>query len=205
MMTVRHVRSRPVVGMLILAVALPACRAKEPAPGTQQAPASTVVTTTTSTTTTTMPPPPPVWRGAKWGMKKAEVLAAFPGEAQRLSQPATFGQPRPGAGDVAILAYEADGSKFRVLFGFAADALDRIQLFAAKAGDSTCGDLEKRLTEEHSKPSSRSDNATSMQTREIVWTLPGQTITLACAEKPSLDFRTVTVDYVAAPKESPAN
>jgi hypothetical protein len=203
MMNVSLMRSRHVVGMLIVAVLLPACRAKEQATSTQQAPPSTVVTTTTSTTTTTVPPPPPVWKGAKWGMKKAEVLAAFPGEAQRLPQPAAFGQPRPGTSDVAIPGYEADGAKFRVLFGFASDALNRIQLFAAKAGSSTCEDVEKRLTEEHAAPSSRSDSATSMQTKDIVWTLPGETITLACAEKPSLGFRTVTVDYVATSSESP--
>jgi len=138
-------------------------------------------------------------------MKKAEVLAAFPGEAQRLPQPAPFGQPRPGTSDVAIPGYEAEGAKFRVLFGFSSDALSRIQLFAAKAGTSTCEDAEKRLTGEHAATSSRTDTATSMQTNEIVWTLPGQTITLTCAEKPSLGFRTVMVDYVAATKESPAN
>ena len=29
-----------------------------------------------------------------------------------------FGQPRPGPSDIGIPAYEADGSTFRVLFGF---------------------------------------------------------------------------------------
>jgi hypothetical protein len=204
-MNVTLVRCRHVAGMLVFTVLLPACRAKEQATSTQQAPPSTVVTTTTSTTTTTLPPPPPVWRGAKWGMKKAEVLAAFPGEAQRLPQPVAFGQPRPGTSDVAIPGYEVDDAKFRVLFEFASDALNRIQLFAAKAGTSTCEDVEKRLTGEHAAPSSRRDTATSMQTRDIVWTLPGETITLACAEKPSLGFRTVTVDYVAASPEPPKN
>lgn len=193
--------------MLAVTAVFAACQAKEQAPSAQPVPASTVVTTTTtsSTTTTTMPPPPPVWRGAKWGMKKAEVLAAFPGEAKRLAPPASFGQPKPGASDLAIPAFEADGTTFRVLFGFTAGGLNRIQLSAAKAAASTCEDAEKRLTEEHGAPSSRSDAVTSLLTKEFVWTRPAHTITLTCAEKPSLNFRTVTVDYVAAIPASPAN
>src|SRR5213592_3943809 len=97
-------RARPLLGLVIVTGALAACRAKEQGP--TQAPPTTVaaVTTSTTTTTTTMPPPPPAWRSAVWGMKKPELLAAFPGEAQKLATPADFGQPRPGPTDVAIPA-----------------------------------------------------------------------------------------------------
>jgi hypothetical protein len=131
-------------------------------------------------------------------MKKAELLAAFPGEAQRLPTPSDFGPPRPGPSDVAIPAYEADGSTFRVLFGFGADGLGRIQLTAVKPSAATCEDLEKRLTEEHAKPSSRNAVETSLRGQEILWTTPAETITLSCLEKPALGFRTVTLDYTAA-------
>jgi hypothetical protein len=130
-------------------------------------------------------------------MTPAEVLAAFP-EAQRAVPASSFGQPRPGAADVAIPVYEADGTKFRVLFGFASERLNRIQLAAAPAGDSTCDDLEKRLTDENAAPSGRSETAATTRTKELTWTLPAQTITLVCVEKPSLGYRTVTLDYVAA-------
>jgi hypothetical protein len=130
-------------------------------------------------------------------MAKAQVLAAFPGEAQRLVQPADFGQPVPGSTDVAIPAYEADGMKFRVLFGFASDALDRIQLTAIKPGDTTCGDLEKLLTEKHSAPSDRSSTQTTLKGEQIVWKRPDETITLACVEAPGLGYRSVTLDYTA--------
>ena len=63
---------------------------------------------------------------------------------------------------------------------------------------ATCEDLEKRLTEEHSKPSSRNAVETSLRGLEILWTTPAATITLSCLEKPSLGFRTVTLDYTAA-------
>ena len=195
-MNLVRTRRHPVLGLLTLLVALAACRAKEQPAPTGQAPARTVATTTT--TTTLPPPPPPVWRSARWGMKKAELLAAFPGEAQRLPTPADFGQPRPGPSDVAIPAYEADGSTFRVLFGFGADGLARIQLTAVKPSSVTCDDVEKRLTEEHSKPSSRNAVETSLRGLEILWTTPAATITLSCLEKPSLGFRTVTLDYTAA-------
>jgi len=191
-------RSRALLGLVILTGALSACRAKDQ--GTTQAPPSTIpaVTTSTTTTTTTMPPPPPVWRSAVWGMKKPELLAAFPSEAQKLPTPADFGPPRPGPTDVAIPAYEADGATFRVLFGFGADGLGRIQLSAAKPSAATCEDLEKRLTQEHAKPSSRNAIETSLRGEEILWTTPRETITLSCLEKPSLGFRTVTLDYTAA-------
>ena len=131
-------------------------------------------------------------------MKKAELLAAFPGEAQKLAAPADFGQPRSGPSDIAIPAYEADGATFRVLFGFGPDGLGRIQLGAGKPSAATCEDVEKRLTDEHSKPASNNAIETSMRGREIVWTLPAETITLSCLEKPSLGFRTVTLDYTAS-------
>jgi hypothetical protein len=191
-------RSRALLGLAVVTGTLAACRAKEQ--GTTQAPASTVppVTMSTTTTTTTMPPPPPAWRSAVWRMKKPELLAAFPAEAQKLATPADFGPPRPGPTDVAIPAYEADGATFRVLFGFGADGLGRIQLTALKPSSATCEDLEKRLTQEHAKPSSRNAIETSLRGEEILWTTPRETITLSCLEKPSLGFRTVTLDYTAA-------
>jgi hypothetical protein len=191
-------RSRALLGLAVVTGTLAACRTKEQ--GTTQAPPSTVpaVTTSTTTTTTTMPPPPPAWRSAVWGMKKPELLAAFPGEAQKLATPADFGQPRPGPTDVAIPAYEADGATFRVLFGFGADGLGRIQLTAVKPSSAACEDLEKRLTQEHAKPSSRNAIETSLRGEEILWTTPRETIALSCLEKPSLGFRTVTLDYTAA-------
>jgi hypothetical protein len=200
MMTVETPVRRRALGLLLAALAVAACQGREqPRPAAETPPAALTTSTTTTTTTTTMPAPPPVWRSAKWGMKPAEVLAAFPGEAERPAQPASFGQPRPGSADVAIPAYDADGTKFRVLFGFTSGALSRIQLAAPKAEAGACEDVEKRLTAEHGAPSSSQDAATSMRTKEIVWTLPAQTVTLACAEKPSLGFRTVTLDYAANP------
>lgn len=193
-------RSRALLGLVLVTGTLAACRAKEQGTGTQQAPPSTVpaVTTSTTTTTTTLPPPPPVWRSAVWGMKKPELLAAFPGEAQKLPTPADFGQPRPGPTDIAIPAYEADGATFRVLFGFGPDGLGRIQLTALKPSSATCEDVEKRLTQEHAKPSSRNAIETSLRGEEILWTTPRETITLSCLEKASLNFRSVTLDYTAA-------
>ena len=196
--TVRKCRTRPHAFrglLLVTAAALSACGPKEQA-GTQPPPSTVAaVTTSTTTTTTTMPTPPPAWRAARWGMKKPELLAAFPSEAQKLATPADFGQPRPGPSDIAIPAYDADGSTFRVLFGFGAEGLSRIQLTALKPSAAACEDLEKRLTEENAKPSSRGETGTSLPGQEIVWTTPLARIALSCAEKPSLGFRTVTLDY----------
>jgi hypothetical protein len=175
---------------------LAACN-REPAPAPTPAPDTVAPTTTSTTTTTTLPPPPAVWRGARWGMKPADVLAAFPGEAQTVSAPAAFGPPKPGSAAIAIPAYDADGAHFRVLFGFTADALDRVQLQSTKADAATCEDVEKRLSQEHGAPASTADTRTSMQTHEAAWTTPAQAITLTCSEKPSLGFRTVTLDYAA--------
>jgi hypothetical protein len=133
-------------------------------------------------------------------MTKDEVLAAFPGEAQRLATPANFGPQAVGTTDVGIPAYEIDGIKFRVLFGFESDTLNRVHLSAVKPADTTCGDLEKLLTERHSPPSDRSSTQTTVRGEQIVWKRPEQTITLACAEALSLGYRTVTLDYTAPSK-----
>jgi hypothetical protein len=180
----------------LVAATLSACGPKEQ-PASPPAPPTTVAaaTTSTTTTTTTMPAPPPAWRSAHWGVKKAELLAAFPGEAQKLAAPADFGQPRPGPSDIAIPAYESDGATFRVLFGFGAEGLSRIQLTALKPSAAACEDLEKRLTDENGKPASRAETGGSLPGQEIIWNTPVARIALACAEKPSLGFRTVTLDY----------
>ena len=187
-------------GLLVVTAGLAACKPKENAASAPPPPpplSTTLPAVGSATTTTTLPAPPLVWRSARWGMKKADLLAAFPGEAQRLPKPADFGQPRPGTSDIAIPAYAADDSNFRVLFGFGSGGLGRIQLTALKPSAAACEDLEKRLTDEHSKPSSRSDTETSLRGLEVAWTTPTETITLACVEKPSLGFRTVTLDYAA--------
>src|SRR5262245_23748192 len=114
---------------LALGLCLPlagiACGKPEPKPTpppSTQAAATTTTTTTTLPVPTAVPTPVPVWRTVRWGMKKPEVLAALPGEAQKLGKPAEFAQPqpgsrlKPGSGDVSIPVYEADGAKFRVLF-----------------------------------------------------------------------------------------
>jgi hypothetical protein len=193
-------RGRFVFGNLVVPAILAACGTKEQAPppvSTQQAPPSAAPTTTT---TTTAPSPPPVWRAARWGMTKDEVLVAFPGEAQRLAQPADFSRQAGGSTDVAIPAYEIDGMKFRVLFGFESDALNRIHLSAVKAAETTCTDMEKLLTAAHAAPSDRSTTQTTLRNERIVWKQPDQTITLSCTEARNLGYRTVTLDYTAPSK-----
>ena len=110
-------RSRGTLAILSIVAVLAACGTKDQSQqgGTEQAPPSAAPATTT---TTTVPAPPPVWRAARWGMTKDEVLAAFPGEAQRLARPENFGPATPGTSDVGIPAYEVGGTTFRVLFGF---------------------------------------------------------------------------------------
>lgn len=197
--------------LAVLAVALLAvsCSKKEqPAPVAQQA-----VTTTTTVPPTTVPPPtptpvptpPPVWREARWGMSKAAVLAAFPQEAQRLDKPAEFAQPQhgsslsAGSSDIAIPSYQGDGASFHVLFGFAQDALDRIHFAVPKATASTCGDIEKAVTDAHGAPGKRGATGSSLKGEEIVWTLPDQTIVLSCAGVARLGFVTASLDRLAPP------
>jgi len=200
--TIRRAHRRAFPGLLITTAALSACGPKEQAASPPPPPTTVAAaTTSTTTTTTTMPAPPPAWRTARWGMKKAELLAAFPGEAQKLATPVDFGQPRPGPSDIGIPAYEADGATFRVLFGFGAAGLGRIQMTALKPSSAACEDIEKRLTDENGKPSARGETGGSLPGQEIVWTTPVARIALACAEKLALNFRTVSLDYT--PPASP--
>jgi len=193
-MTVERARRPFALGILVVTAILAACQAKQQAPPARTEPPPSVAPPTT-TTTTTIPSPPPVWGAARWGMTKEEVLAAFPAEAQRLPQPVAFSSPSPGASDVAIPAYEMGGLKFRVLFGFESEALNRVQLSAIKPGDTACIDLEKLLTEKYSAPADRSTTQTAMRSEQIVWKRPDQTITLACAEAPGLGYRQLALDY----------
>ena len=211
-MVISRTRRRRALAVLAVPICVVSCKSKEPpAPQATAPPAVTAAPTTTLPPPTTVPTPPPVWRAARWGMTKNEVLAAFPGEAQRLPRPADFAQPQPGSSvpagssDVAIPVYEADGTKFRVLFGFEGDALDRVHLGALKPAEATCGDIEKRLTEQHSKPSERGRTGTSLRGDEITWKRPDQTVVLACAGVPNLGFQTVTLDYMAPSKDVAKN
>jgi hypothetical protein len=181
-----------------------ACKSKDKPVAQETPPPITMApTTTTLPPPTTVATPPPVWRAARWAMTKKEVLAAFPGEAEKLATAANFAQPQPGSSlvagssDIGITAYEMEGTKFRVLFGFAADALDRIHLSATKAGAATCEDLEKTLTAQHGKAVQREKTGGSLRGDEITWKLPDQTITLSCAGVASLGFQSVTLDILA--------
>jgi hypothetical protein len=179
---------------LAVAVLAAGCGTKEqPAP--PQAAPSAAATAAPVVTTTTTTLPPPVWRTVRWGLTKDEVLAALPGEAQRLGTPAAYGPSVPGSTDVAIPSYEADGAAFRVLFGFADTGLDRIHLSAIKPGDSTCADLEQKLTERYAAPAARNAVGTSLRGEEIVWKRPDQTVTLACSGVSSLGFHSVSLMY----------
>ena len=196
-MAATRARSRRLLAVECLAVAacLVSCKAKEapPAPPPTVAPASVApAATLPPTTTTTLPPP--IWRSVRWGMTKPEVIAAFPGEAQQLASPAEFGQGT-GASDVAIPAYDLEGVKFRVLFGFEAERLSRIHLSAGKADVDTCALIEKALTDKHGAPAQRESTGTSLRGQQMSWKLADQTIVLACAGKPALGFQSVTVDY----------
>src|SRR4030095_14569021 len=142
-------RTRVLVTLIAVPVLCAACSKKEePAPVAQATTTTTTTTTVPVTTPTPEPTPPPVWRSARWGMTKPELLAAFPKEAQKLTAPADFAQPqmnsaRPaGTSDVAIASYAADGQTFRVLFGFDADKLNRIHLAVPKPVAAPCGDLD---------------------------------------------------------------
>ena len=197
---------RLAVGCLAVAAGLASCKAKEPPPASPPAaaPASAAPTTTLPpTTTTTLPPPPPVWRSARWGMTKPEVIAAFPGEAQQLAARAEFAQGAASS-DVTIPAYELDGVKFRVFFGFEAEKLNRIHLSAGKADLDTCSLIEKALTDKHGAPSQKETTGTSLRGQQMTWKLADQTIVLACAGKPALGFQSVTVDYLTPGSEPQA-
>lgn len=198
---------------LVVPLVLVACGKKQEAPPPQESapPTTTTTTTTTLPLPTAVPTPTPVWRTLHWGMKKAEVLAALPGEAQRLGKPAEFAQPQPGSrlatgsSDLSIPSYEADGAKFRVLFGFDKDALNRIHLTAIKPGGDTCHDLETALTGKHGAPTERATTGTTLKGEEIVWKLPDQTVILDCAGVVRLGFVTATLDYLAPGADAAAN
>jgi hypothetical protein len=207
--------SRPralALATLVIPVVMASCGKKEQA--VQQAtppPTAAPTTTTLPPPPTPVPTPPPIWRTTHWGMTPDQVLAALPNEAQRLPQRADFAQPQPGSSlvagtsDLAIPAYDADGVRFRVLFGFEADALDRVHLAVGKAGETTCGDLEKAVTAKHAAPSQRNPTGTSLRGEEVIWKRPDQTIVLACAGIAKLGFQKVTLDYLAPTKALATN
>jgi hypothetical protein len=142
-------------------------------------------------------------------MTRAQVLAAFPGEAQGLDRPVPLAKPQSGSilsvasSDVSIPKYEADGATFRVLFAFAPSGLNRIHLAAIRPGTTTCGDLEKVLTDRHTAEPQRQPTGDSLKGEELTWTEPDQTIVLGCAGVASLGFATVSLDYLAPDKGKP--
>ncbi len=204
-------------GQALIVVAFPvlfvSCAKKdEPGPVAQEAPPAAVPSTTPPPPTpasTPVPTPPPTWRTARWGMSRAQVLAAFPHEAQRLDRPVPLAKPQSGstlsagASDVSIPKYEADGATFRVLFAFGSSGLNRVHLSAIRPGTATCEDLEKALIDRHSASPERHTTGDSLKGEEITWTEPDQTIVLGCAGVASLGFATVTLDYLAPAAAKP--
>src|SRR5262249_6654668 len=144
-------RWRLVLAPLAAAVLVVACGKKQeaPPPTTTLPPTTLAVTTTTTTTTTTLPSPPAAWKAARWGMTRAEVLKAFPGQAQALAPTVDFGPPNAGPSDLGIPALEEDGLTYRVLFGFPGDKLGRIQLSSAKPPSGACTDVDKAVAAAH--------------------------------------------------------
>ena len=193
--------------VLLLPLLAAGCGTREPAPAPQAsaaAPAATLAPAATTTTTTTTLPPP-VWRTVRWGMTREEVLAALPGEARRLPKAENFGQPTPGATDVAIPELTMGEIRYRALFGFGGGTLDRIHLVVPRAAAGTCGDVERELTARHGAPAAREAIATSLRGESVTWNLPDQTLVLACTEQRSLGFHSVTIDRVppGAPSAPP--
>ena len=191
-------RSRLVLAPLAVGAFLVACGKKEaaPPPTTTLPPATTLPPTTTTTTTTTLPSPPAAWKAARWGMSRAEVLKAFPGQAQKLSPAIDFGPPSPGPSDLGIPSFEDGGLTYRVLFGFPSERLGRIQLSAAKPGSSACGDVEKAVAAAHPGSSpERTSTQTNVRTDVATWRGPEATIALTCTENLTLGFRSLVLDY----------
>jgi hypothetical protein len=208
-MTTCTARRGRALGFLAVAILAASCKSKQQPPAQAPSePPSAAPTTTLPPPPTTVPTPPPVWRTSHWGMTPQEVLAAFPDEAQQLTARASFAQPQPGSSlvagssDITIPAFELEGTKFRVLFGFEADALNRVHLSALKAGPATCDDLQKSLTAKHSSPAERGSTGGSLRGQEITWKLPDQTIVLSCAGVASLGFQTVSLDYLAPSRDA---
>jgi hypothetical protein len=203
----RGTRRRLALGSLVVPLVLVACGKKEQPPPPVQTPPVPPTTMLAPPTTlpapTAVPTPVPNWRTLRWGMKKSEVQTALKGEVQQLPKPAPFAQPQPGSrlaagsSDLEIPAYEADGARFHVLFGFEAGALKRVHLSAIKPGGATCRDLETALTGRHGAPTERATTGTTLKGEEIVWKLPDQTVVLDCAGVARLGFVTVTLDYLA--------
>jgi hypothetical protein len=205
----RRTHRQLALASLVLPLAVAACGKKEepPPPPAQTRsivpPTTMLAPPTTLPAPTAVPTPVPVWRTLRWGMKKNEVQAALKGEVQRLPKPAPFAQPQPGSrlpagsSDLEIPAYEADGARFHVLFGFEAGALNRVHLSAIKPGAATCRDLETALTAKHAAPTERATTGTTLKGEEIVWKRPDQTVVLGCAGVARLGFVTVTLDYLA--------
>jgi hypothetical protein len=202
-MILPRLRRTTVIAGLLALLGGGACTKKEAPPPVARGPEPTAAPATTlAPPPTTVPTPPPVWRTARWGMSKPDAMAAFPGEAQRLPQPAPFAQPQPGSSlqagstDVAIPSIDEAGVTFRALLGFGPAGLDRIHLAAIKPGAGTCEDVEKALTEKHGPPARRAKTGSSLAGDEVGWTLPDQRIVLSCAGVAALGFQTVSLDYL---------
>jgi hypothetical protein len=208
-MSTRSMRRTAAAGLLAAALAAGCKKQQAPSPTPTPVAVPTEAPTTTLPAPTAPPTPPLVWRTVRWGMSTKDVLAALPGEAQRLPRALDFAQPQPGAtvtagkSDVGIPSYEADGTAFRVLFGFEADALNRIHLSASKPTAVTCEDQEKALTQKYGKPAQRNRTGTSLRGDEIVWKASDATVYLSCAGVASLGFMTVSEDYMPPTAANP--
>jgi hypothetical protein len=159
--------TRPLaLAALLTALTAGTARAAEPAP---RPPAAAAPATR----------PPHDWPTLRWGMTEAEVLAALPGQAQRLEPP-----ERLADGRVVSVGFEpqaVEGVPFRVRFVFEAGRLVILSLKSLPGRPADGADYDRlraRFTERLHDAGTERRDATATDYRHARWDLPGEHLDL---------------------------
>jgi hypothetical protein len=120
------------------------------------------------------PAPGSAWRGARWGMSVAEVLAAFPGEATRLDPEEKLSDGRVVA--VGIERHVLAGQAFRVRFVFAAGKLELVSLrtpASTYAQPALFEEVQAQLAAALGTPDQQDRDDNFIDLRQARWLAPG--------------------------------
>ncbi|MDB6121813.1 MAG: hypothetical protein JWQ71_806 [Pedosphaera sp.] len=150
------------------------------------------------------------WRGAKWGMGVVDVLAAFKGEAEKLSEEEGW---KDGVCFVKIPKLELAEELFDANFVFDKEKrlLKQVVLLASKTvkyPEETFGPLEQKLTEKYGKPDFSSNEITGAKntiiTKKCSWKKGKTRIELQFFEIKEV-IKRLTVTYEETPEKGDKN
>ncbi|MBU1275400.1 MAG: hypothetical protein KJ720_08490 [Proteobacteria bacterium] len=147
-----------------------------------------------------------VWRGAKFGMTEAELIKAFPGEIQTLSQVETFDHGKYAKLGIPNLKIGIYTYEVRFIMDGGSNKLTMINIYS---NGSECSarydDLRNKLEAKYGSPSRVEEGPSGIRnviSKRTIWMIPNVSIQLGYFHDFGLNFQRTNVSYEPNLKEN---